>query len=412
MKESIQRYVNAVNEGDAVKGSACFCENAKVFDEGKSINGREAIEEWIEKTKKMYQHDTKPLNFREDFGAWIMTAKVSGSFDGSPIILEYHFKFKDNLIDALQVVQLKPTNELVKAKKEEKIERVQPIVSNKSSIFFRNTSSGFFASRPNLKGIDREEFKGKRVVVTGGTEGQGRAVVERMLVGGATVLTTARREKPADFPPEVEYIQSDLMTADGCNKVIDGVFKILGGVDILINVLGGSSAPSGGFQVLTDEDWMKELTLNLFSSVRIDRGLLPSMIKQGEGVIIHFSSIQHTLPLFQSTTAYAASKAALTTYSKSLAKEVAPQGIRVNIVSPGFIETSAAENLIGRLAEKDNIGYADARENLMKSLGGIPRGKPGKPWEVAELVAFLVSDRAANIIGVDYIIDGGTVPTI
>ena len=105
-------------------------------------------------------------------------------------------------------------------------------------------------------------------------------------------------------------------------------------------------------------------------------------------------------------------KAALTTYSKGLSKEVGTKGVRVNTVAPGFIETSAAQGLIERLAKQDGTDMETARQELMKSLGGIPIGRPGRPEEVAELIAFLVSDRALSINGSEYVIDGGTVPTV
>jgi NAD(P)-dependent dehydrogenase (short-subunit alcohol dehydrogenase family) len=118
------------------------------------------------------------------------------------------------------------------------------------------------------------------------------------------------------------------------------------------------------------------------------------------------------LPLFEATLAYAAAKAALTTYSKGLSNEVGPRGVRVNTVAPGFIETTAAQGLIARLAESAGTDREIARESLMESLGGIPIGRPGRPEEVAELVAFLASNRAASIHGSEYVIDGGTVPTV
>src|SRR5678815_3982455 len=120
--------------------------------------------------------------------------------------------------------------------------------------------------------------------------------------------------------------------------------------DILINNVGGSTAPGGGFAALTDDDWDAALSGNLLCAVRLDRGLLPGMLERGSGVIIHISSIQRSLPLHESTLAYAAAKAALTNYSKGLSKEVGPKGVRVNSVAPGFIETTAAEALIDRLA--------------------------------------------------------------
>src|SRR3989454_9210021 len=104
----------------------------------------------------------------------------------------------------------------------------------------------------------------------------------------------------------------------------------------MIHNVGGSSAPSGGFITVTDEIWQQNMNENLFPAVRLDRGLLPSVIERASGVIIHISSIQRTLPLYDSTLAYAAAKAALTNYSKALSNEVSPKGVRVVTVSPGF----------------------------------------------------------------------------
>src|SRR5690606_26518115 len=160
---------------------------------------------------------------------------------------------------------------------------------------------------------------------------------------------------------------------------------------------GGSSAPGGGFAALTDDDWHAALNGNLLCAVRLDRGLLPGMLERGSGVIIHISSIQRSLPLYESTLAYAAAKAALTNYSKGLSKEVGPKGVRVNSVAPGFIETTAAAAMIGRLAASAGTDRETALQGLMDSLGGIPIGRPGRPEEVAELVAFLASDRAPSI---------------
>ena len=112
------------------------------------------------------------------------------------------------------------------------------------------------------------------------------------------------------------------------------------------------------------------------------------------------------------TLAYAAAKAALSNYSKGLSNEVGPKGVRIVSVAPGFMETTAATALIDRLAANSGTDRNTAREQLIKSLGGIPLGRPGWPVEVAELVAFLASDRAASIAGSEYVIDGGTIPTI
>lgn len=208
--------------------------------------------------------------------------------------------------------------------------------------------------------IDKAEFSGKRVLVTGGTKGMGEAVVKRLASAGATVITTARTA-PGDLPPSVLFIQADVSKPEGIETVVKGIRERLGGIDILVNNVGGSSAPAGGALAMNDDDWAQVFNAN---------------------------------------------------YSKGLANQVASYGIRVNTVAPGFIETKAAERLIQRLAEQSGKDYDCAKQEMMASLGGIPLGRPGRPEEVAELVTFLVSERASYITGCEHVIDGGTLRTI
>ena len=171
---------------------------------------------------------------------------------------------------------------------------------------------------------DTSEFNGKRVLVTGGTKGAGKAIADRFLLAGGTVIITAR--SAPEEKTGAHFIQADVSTSEGTTKVIRELLERFNGVDIVVHNVGGSSAPSGGFSTVTDELWQQAMNENLYPAVRLDRGLLPSMIERGAGVIVHVSSIQRTLPLYDSTLAYAAAKAALTNYSKALANEVSPQG--------------------------------------------------------------------------------------
>jgi NAD(P)-dependent dehydrogenase (short-subunit alcohol dehydrogenase family) len=252
-------------------------------------------------------------------------------------------------------------------------------------------------------------LQGKRALITGGTQGAGAATVALFREIGATVLTSARN-RPETLPEEM-FVAADLTTLAGCETLAGAVRDRMGGVDIIVHMLGGSSAPAGGFAALGEAEWQAELNLNLMPAVRLDRALLPGMIAQGAGVVIHVTSIQRLLPLPEATTGYAAAKAALSVYSKSLSKEVSPRGVRVLRVAPGWIETEASVRLAERLAAEAGTDFAGGKRMVMESLGGIPLGRPSTEAEIANLIAFLASDRAGSITGSEYVIDGGTVPT-
>lgn len=255
------------------------------------------------------------------------------------------------------------------------------------------------------------ELSGKIALVTGGTKGAGKAIAERLAKAGAKVIITARN-KPEVWDETFHFIAADLSKSEGTGKVIAEIKAQYGGVDILVNNLGGSETPGGGFSVLTDDDWEHSIQTNLLAPVRLDRGLLPYMLEKASGVIIHIASIQGKMPLYESTLPYAAAKAGLINYSKGLANEVSSKGVRVLTVSPGFIQTTSAERMAERLAKSEGITKDEAIQGIMDSLGGIRMGRPAKPEEVAELVGFLVSPRAGYLSGTEYVIDGGTIPTI
>lgn len=255
------------------------------------------------------------------------------------------------------------------------------------------------------------ELHGKTALVTGGTKGTGKAIADRLTEAGAKVIITARNP-PENLHAKLHFIPADLTTAMGATKVVNEVLSEFGKLDILVNNLGGSETKGGGFGVLNDDDWMKSIESNLLAPVRLDRGFLPQMIEQKSGVIIHIASIQGKLPLYDSTLPYAAAKAGLINYSKGLSNEVASKGVRVLTVSPGWINTNASKAMMERIAESSNCSIEEATKSVMDALGGIPMGRPAQPEEIAEFVGFLVSPRANYLTGSEFVIDGGTIPTI
>jgi NAD(P)-dependent dehydrogenase (short-subunit alcohol dehydrogenase family) len=245
--------------------------------------------------------------------------------------------------------------------------------------------------------VSGEEFKDKRVLVTGGTKGVGEAIVRRFQLSGALVATTARAPSLRGQAANL-FVQADLATVGGVNSVAERIRQDWGGLDVLVNNVGGTDTKPGGFEVLTDEDWQEMLELNLMAAVRLDRAFIPGMIERRSGVVLHISSIAHRLPFSNSTLAYAAAKGALSTYSKGLARGVAKDGVRVTMVSPGFIETAGAHGMIMDISKSSGVSEEAARQKIMDMLGGIPVGRPGAPEEVAELVCFLASARISQMI--------------
>ncbi|KFF04137.1 SDR family oxidoreductase [Flavobacterium reichenbachii] len=257
----------------------------------------------------------------------------------------------------------------------------------------------------------QNELSGKIALVTGGTKGAGRAIAERLKNAGAKVIISARTqpEKPDE---DLYFISANLSKPKDADKVASEIYEKFCKLDILVNNLGSSETPGGGFAVLTNQDWEQTIQTNLLAPVRLDKVFLPQMIESKSGVIIHIESIQGKLPLYDSTLPYAAAKAGLINYSKGLSKEVSSKGVRVLTVSPGWIMTEASQRMVERISQSSNISVDEAEKSVMDALGGIPFGRPAQPEEVAELVGFLVSPRAGYLTGTEFIIDGGTVPTV
>lgn len=254
-------------------------------------------------------------------------------------------------------------------------------------------------------------LKGKRALVTGGTKGIGKAIADRLAAAGAQVIITARNH-PGAAALKHHFIAADLSLPADVHKVTGEINALFGGVDILVNNMGANTFPGGGFSKLTDEHWEQALQVNLLSSVRLDRALLPKMLEQKSGVIIHISSTSGQFPIWESTMAYSAAKAALNTYSKALADEAAPGGVRVVTVSPGLNKTQAMATFLAELAQGAGITVEEMTQKLFERVGGVPLGRMAAPEETAELVYFLVSPRAAYITGANYFIDGGNFPVV
>lgn len=231
----------------------------------------------------------------------------------------------------------------------------------------------------------------------------GQAVAALLAAHEARVVVAGRHGVSGSPVPVIE---ADLASPDGAGLVAQRAGEMLGGLDIAVHCVGASFSRPGGALALTDEDWTQALSTNLLSAVRLDRAVLPGMIEQGSGAIVHISSLQWKRP-HESSPAYGPAKAALRSYSKGLATEFGSAGIRVNTVTPGYIATSLAEDRITRIMTGTGAGRPEAEAALLDAIGGVPLGRPGTPAEVAQLVTFLVSDAAAYITGAEFVIDGG-----
>lgn len=255
-----------------------------------------------------------------------------------------------------------------------------------------------------------KELEGKIALVTGGTKGIGKAIADELADMGATVIVSARY-KPLENIAH-EFIAADLTNALD-NKLLSKIIKEkYGALDILINNVGGTSSPAGGFNVLSEKDWEDDFQLNLLTSIKLDKALIPDMIEHKKGVVIHISSVNGKIPLHASNFSYGVIKAALNSYSKTLANEMAQHNIRVVTVSPGMVKTAAMETFLLGLANSIGKTFDETTHVVMNSLGGVPMNRLAEPAEIANLVGFLVSSKASYITGANYVIDGGTIPTV
>ncbi len=253
-------------------------------------------------------------------------------------------------------------------------------------------------------------LKNRVALVTGGTKGIGKAIADKLSVAGAKVIVTAR-STPSENRYNQHFIATDLVKPESAEDIAKEVLNKYGRIDIIVNNAGANLSPTGGYSVLTDEHWNDSFQLNLMSAVRINKAFLPTMIEQKSGSIINISTVASIQPLWEMTMAYSPAKAALNIYSKALASEVGPKGIRVNVVSPGLVKTQLMLDFIDSIAKTSNISSEEAMKSVLEKLT-IPLGNMAEPEEIANIVAFLSSDEAKYVTGSNYAVDGGALPTV
>jgi NAD(P)-dependent dehydrogenase (short-subunit alcohol dehydrogenase family) len=242
------------------------------------------------------------------------------------------------------------------------------------------------------------EFAGRRALVTGGSRGMGAAIAQRLLVGGASVVVAARTRRD-ETPTNATFIAGDVGSDEGAKAIAQQALKVLGGLDILVNNAGSAKPFLPGSMSVPDDEWVAALNMNYLSAVRVTRALLPALRESNSGTIVNISSGSAT-PVAPPLLHYGAAKVALNSFSKGLARELAPSRIRVNIVTPGHILTPGGDEIRQTLSDAMKVPVA-------AMFAQIPLGQPGDPKEVAEVVAFLASDRGRWITGQNYHVDGG-----
>jgi len=257
------------------------------------------------------------------------------------------------------------------------------------------------------------ELRGRKVLITGAGDGIGRALALAFAAEGARVAGVARSEsRLASLAAEAEgsghfFHAADLSRPEDIKTLHDQVVERFGGLDVLVNN-AGAILKLGDFFDTSDEDWQRSFDINLMAAVRLARLFIPSLKHSGSPSIINISSIAALRP-GEVYPHYSAMKAALTNWSHSLAKTLAAEKIRVNLVSPGPVWTRSWENEAREAAKKSGQDYAQVAADIRKGAGSrVLLGRMGTPEDVVGMVLFLASDRAGWITGADFVVDGGS----
>ncbi len=252
-------------------------------------------------------------------------------------------------------------------------------------------------------------LNGQVALVTGGTKGIGKAIAQVLSSRGVQVIVTARTAP--ETPTEgIHFIAADLSKPESAVTIAKQILERYARIDIIVNNAGANLGPGGGYSTLTDEHWYNDWELNFLSVTRVNKALLPTMISQQSGVIINISTGAAKQPIWDMTMSYSAAKAALNVYSKALANELGPKGIRVNVVSPGVVETPLMLDFIDNIAKTSGGNATDVYKSIIDTVG-VPLGRMAIPDEIATVVAFLASAEARYVTGGNYTVDGGAAPT-
>lgn len=209
---------------------------------------------------------------------------------------------------------------------------------------------------------------------------------------------------------QVSQVSVDLSIADGPAKLVASALED-GPLDVLVNNVGAVTPRLDGFLSVTDDQWFQSLNLGFMAAVRATRAALPGMLEAGRGTIVNTCSV-NAFPPDPAVIDYSAAKAALANFSKSLSKEVGPRGIRVNTVSPGPVSTELWLGDHGVAATVAAAQGGDAHNVADQPAERATTRRFTEPHEVADLVVLLASDRAGNVTGSDFVIDGGLVETL